>query len=57
MEHVLGMGTGTLDFVIDGGSGYYTWHGAEDADWKIRDVATLQNEDEDRFIIYPEDDY
>jgi len=57
VEHILGSGTGTLDFAVEGESGYYTWHGAEDVDWEVNDVATVKNSDEDRFIIYPDGDY
>jgi hypothetical protein len=57
VEHILGSGTGTLDFAIEGESGYYTWYGAEDADWEVDDVATVENAEEDRFLIYPEADY
>lgn len=57
VEHILGSGTGTLDFAVEGESGYYTWHGAEDADWEVDDVATVENADEDRFTIYPKADY
>jgi hypothetical protein len=57
VEHILGSGTGMLDFAVDGESGYYTWHGAEDADWEVDDVATVENADEDRFIIYSEAEY
>ena len=57
VEHILGSGTGTLDFAVEGESAYYTWHGAEAADWEVDDVATVENDDEDRFIIYPESDY
>lgn len=57
VEHILGSGTGTLDFVVAGESAYYTWHGTEDADWEVDDVSTVENVDEDRIIIYPEGDY
>jgi len=57
VEYILGSGTGTLDFAVEGESDYYTWHGAEDADWEFNNVDTIENADEDRFIIYPEADY
>jgi hypothetical protein len=40
VEHILGSGTGTLDFAVEGENGYYTWH--------------VVNVDEDRFEIRPE---
>jgi len=57
VEHILGSGTRTLDFAVEGESGYYTWYGAEDADWEVDDVATVENAEKDRFLIYPEADY
>ena len=57
VEHILGSGTGTLDFSIDGESGYITWDGTEDAEWTIDDVSSIENVDEDRFIIYPDGEY
>jgi len=54
VEHILGSGTGTLDFAVEGENGYYTWHGREDADWEIEDVESVVNADEDRFEIRPE---
>jgi len=57
VEHILGSGTGILDFAIEGEDGYYTWSGTEEADWEIRDVETIENAEEDRFIIFPEGDY
>lgn len=53
VEHILGSGTGILDFAIEGEDSYYTWRGTEDADWTIEDVDRVENSDEDRFIIYP----
>ncbi|MDL0120494.1 hypothetical protein PNQ29_12265 [Halobacterium salinarum] len=57
VEHVLGSGSGILDFAIDGESAYRTWEGDEDADWDIEDVDWVENADEDRFLIYPEAEY
>lgn len=57
VEHILGSGTGTLDFAVQGETNYYTWDGAEDADWAIDDVARVENNSEDRFILYPEAEY
>lgn len=56
VEHILGSGTGTLDFAVAGEDSYYTWHGTEDADWEVEGVARIENGDEDRFLIYPEGD-
>lgn len=57
VEHIIGSGVGILDFAIEGEREYYTWRGTEDADWDIEDVDTLENDEEDRFIIYPEGEY
>ena len=57
VEYILASGTGTLDFAIEGEEGYYTWRGSEEADWEVKDVESVQNVEEDRFMIYPEDDY
>lgn len=54
VEHILGSGTGTLDFAVEGETGYFTWHGDEDADWEIEDVDSVVNTGEDRFEIQPE---
>lgn len=57
VEHILASGTGVLDFAIAGEDTYYTWRGQEDADWSVEDVARVENDDEDRLIIYPVGDY
>lgn len=57
VQHIVGSGTGTLDFAVDGEDDYYTWDGNEDSDWEIEDVASVQNIDEDRFILYPEGEF
>ncbi|ELZ20999.1 hypothetical protein C477_05857 [Haloterrigena salina JCM 13891] len=54
VEHIIGSGTGMLDFAVEGENDYYTWDGGEDADWKIEDVDSVENIDEDRFIMYPD---
>lgn len=54
VQHIVGSGTGVLDFAVDGEDDYYTWDGNEDADWEVEDVASIQNIDEDRYIMYPE---
>jgi hypothetical protein len=46
-----------LDFAVDGEEDYYTWDGNEDADWEVEDVASIQNIDEDRYIMYPEGEF
>lgn len=57
VQHILGSGTGMLDFAVEQENDYYTWDGNEDADWQIEDVASVENIDEDRFIMYPEGEY
>lgn len=57
VEHILGSGVGILDFAVENESGYYTWEGDEDAQWSIDDVESVENTDEDRFIVYPKGDY
>lgn len=56
VEHILGSGTGVLDFAVSGETQYRTWWGGEEADWTIEDVDRVENGDEDRFLIYPEGD-
>jgi hypothetical protein len=53
VEHILGSGSGTLDFAVKGEDDYYTWNGVEDADWNVEDIARVENVEEDRFIMYP----
>ncbi|EMA11774.1 hypothetical protein SAMN05443574_12127 [Haloarcula vallismortis] len=57
VQHIVGSGTGVLDFAVDGEDDYYTWDGNEDADWEVEDVASIQNIDEDRYIMYPEGEF
>lgn len=57
VEHILGSGTGTLDFAVGGENSYYTWEGSEDADWTVEDVAHVENVEEDRFILHPKGEY
>jgi hypothetical protein len=57
VQHIIGSGTGILDFAIEGEESYYTWDGLEDADWQIEDVASVENIEEDRFIMHPEGDF
>ncbi|GAB7121189.1 hypothetical protein JCM9743_36600 [Natrinema sp. JCM 9743] len=57
VEHILGSGTGTLDFAIDGENTYHTLDGDEDVDWNVKDVQSIENADEDRFLIFPEKEY
>lgn len=57
VEHILGSGTGVLDFAIDGQNQYETWVGLEDAEWTVDGVESVENAEEDRFIMYPEGDY
>lgn len=57
VQHIVGSGTGVLDFAVDGEDDYYTWDGNEDADWEVEDVASIQNIDGDRYIMYPEGEF
>lgn len=57
VEHIIGSGTGVLDFAVEGESGYYTWEGDEDANWTIEDVDCVENIEEDRFILRPKGEY
>ncbi|WP_142860633.1 hypothetical protein [Salinigranum halophilum] len=57
VEHILGSGTGTLDFAVSDEQEYFTWHGVEDAEWSISGVGRVENDDEDRFIMYPQGEY
>lgn len=57
VKHILGSGAGTLDFAVEGENAYYTWEGYEEADWTIENVQRIENDQEDRFIVFPEDDY
>ncbi|MCO8242986.1 hypothetical protein [Haladaptatus sp. AB643] len=57
VEHIVGSGSGLLDFAVKGENGYDTWEGNEDADWTVEDVDSVQNVEEDRYIMYPEGDY
>jgi len=53
VQHIVGSGTGVLDFAVEGESEYYTWEGSEDADWEVDGVGRVENIEEDRFIMYP----
>ncbi|WP_232685683.1 hypothetical protein [Halobacterium zhouii] len=57
VEHILGSGTGTLDFAIEGQTAYHTWEGEEDDNWDVQGIDSIKNADEDRFLIYPEGEY
>jgi hypothetical protein len=57
VEHIVGSGTGILDFAVAEKDDYYTWNGTEDAEWTVKDVDYVENIEEDRFILYPEGDY
>lgn len=57
VEFILGSGTGVIDFAVAGEDAYYTWDGVEDADWSVEDVKLVENDDEDRFVLYPEGEY
>jgi len=53
VRHIIGSGTGVLEFAVEGESEYYAWEGNEDADWEVDDVGQVENIEEDRFIMYP----
>ena len=53
VEYILSSGTGTLDFAVRGEDDYYTWWGTEEADWKVDGVEHVENDSEDRLILYP----
>lgn len=57
VEHILGSGGGVLDFAIEGQNEYETWVGPEDADWIVDGVDSVENVEEDRFVMYPEGSY
>lgn len=57
VEHILTSGTGVLDFSVEGATDYYSWWGVEDAEWNVTGVQSVENLEEDRFIIYPKGDY
>ncbi|MWG36109.1 hypothetical protein [Halomarina oriensis] len=57
VEHILGSGSGVLGFAIDGQNQYETWVGVEDAEWTVYGVKSVENAEEDRFVMYPEEDY
>lgn len=57
VEYILGSGSGILDFAVAGESEDYIWWGTENADWKVEDVDRVENDEEDRFFIYPEEEY
>ena len=57
VEHIEVSVSGILDFAVEGDSTRYTWDGVEDADWTVDDVEYAENGDEDRFYLYPEEDY
>jgi hypothetical protein len=57
VQHIIGSGTGVLDFAVDGKDEYYTWEGSEEADWEVEDVERVENIEEDRFVMYPVGEY
>lgn len=57
VEHILASGNGTLDFAVSGENNYYTWHGDEDSEWTVEDVDRIENVEEDRLVIYPEEEF
>ena len=57
VEHILGSGTGILDFAVKGEHDYYTWGGTEDSDWTVENVGRIENTTEDRYLIHPEGQY
>lgn len=57
VEHILVSGSGILDFAVSGRDDYVTWRGTEDANWTFEDVASVENVEEDRLIVYPEGEH
>jgi len=57
VEHILCSGTGVIDFAVDGKQSYYTWRGREDADWTVKGAGSVENDDEDRLVVYPSGEY
>jgi hypothetical protein len=57
VQHIIGSGSGVLDFAVESENSYYTWDGSEDADWEVNDVAQVENIEEDRFIMYPKNEF
>lgn len=57
VRHIVGSGTGVLEFAVEGESEYYTWEGSEDADWEVDGIGRVENIEEDRFIMYPSSEY
>ncbi|WP_281196154.1 hypothetical protein [Halorubrum sp. F4] len=57
VEHIIGSGSGVLDFAVKGEDGYQTWEGNEESDWEIQDVKRVENVEEDRFILYPDGEF
>ncbi|WP_158056010.1 hypothetical protein [Halorussus halophilus] len=57
VEHILASGSATLDFAVKGENNYYTWEGPENADWTAENVLRVENDDEDRLILFPENEY
>lgn len=57
VHYIVGSGTGVLDFSVAGEEQYYTWDGQKAAEWNVEDVATVDNLEEDRFIMYPDGEY
>jgi len=41
VQHIVGSGTGVLDFAVDGEDDYCTWDGNEDAEWEVEDVVSV----------------
>lgn len=58
VERILGSDSGVLDFEVADDDTYYVWEGEdrEDADWTVENVDRVENDNEDRFIMFPEGD-
>lgn len=57
VEYIEASGTGVLDFAVADRDTPLTWSGVEDADWTVEDVASVENVDEDRFVLWPQGEY
>lgn len=57
VEHIIGSGTGVLDFAVENENGYQTWECNEESDWEIQDVERVGNFEEGRFIFHPDGEF
>jgi hypothetical protein len=58
VEYISASGRATLDFAVKDKDDYHTWEGdKEDSDWTVENIQRVENGSEDRFVIFPEEDY